>query len=243
MSEATTPKVFRTVMVPVGNFRRPERNPNVMSDRDYQMLVEGIRRTGFLQPILGRAPEPPRAPTSEDDDETVERLLAEDAAWRLSVLDIEIVDGDHRYQAAVECGMPEVPAVVGEFDERTARLLQIGMNRLRGELDLGQVAKVLDELAEGGLRVDDLAVSGYPADEVDALLAAMKPDAEDLADVDAMGGSDGPAPEAAAEDGAYELTIALRTRKEQREARKKLKKLGGGDLRAGLLRVLSDEEE
>lgn len=235
-----TPKVFRTVMVPTGCFKRPARNPNVMSDRDYRALVESVRATGFVQPILARGAEPPRAPTPEDDAATVEDLLAAESVWRLSASSLEIVDGDHRYLAMVECGAAEVPAVVGPFTDREVALLQISMNRLRGELDLGAVAKVLDELAQAG--TDDLHLSGYPQDEVDALLAAMKPDPEDLADMGAVGsGDDKPSAMGEPEKG-WDLTIVFPSSRERAKVRKWLKRLGGGDMRAGIKAAMDEDE-
>jgi ParB-like chromosome segregation protein Spo0J len=248
-------KVYRTVMLPVDALVPAESNPNSMSDEDYAALVAGIRRTGFLQPVLVRGPEPPPAPTPGAPDDEVLALVEDEAAWRSALalggvgalaqigVKLRIVDGEHRWRAAREVGLAEVPCVVGDFNEKTAKLLQIGMNRLRGELDLGAVGRTLQELADGGAELDELLTSGYTADEVDGLLAAMRPDPEDLTDVGAVGGTE-PEERGAADDSsgkAWELKITLESRKELQAVRKKLNRLGGRDLRKGLLKALDEE--
>jgi ParB-like chromosome segregation protein Spo0J len=249
-------KVYRTVMLPVGALIPAESNPNSMSDEDYAALVAGIRRTGFLQPVLVRGPEPPPAPAPGAPDDEVLALVEDEAAWRATLalggvgalaqigIELRIIDGEHRWRAAREVGLAEVPCVVGDFDERTAKLLQIGMNRLRGELDLGAVGRTLQELSDGGAELDDLLASGYTADEVEGLLAAMRPDPDDLADVGAVGGADPEAPAPAGDDGpgkAWALEVVFETKKTLQAVRKKLKQLGKGDLARGLLKALDEE--
>jgi ParB-like chromosome segregation protein Spo0J len=249
-------KVFRTVMLPVGALVPAPDNPNSMSDEDYAALVAGIRRTGFLQPVLVRGPEPPPAPTLDAPDDEVLTAVEDEAAWRAALAlggvgalaqmgaELRIVDGEHRWRAACEVGLTEIPCVVGDFDEKTARLLQIGMNRLRGELDLSAVGRTFQELFDGGAELDELLASGYTADEVGGLLAAMRPDPEDLADVGAVGGDEPETSGAADGDSlgkAWELTITLDSRKELQAVRKKLNRLGNKDLRKGLLKALDEE--
>lgn len=238
-------KVFRTVMLPVDALAPPERNPNSMPDADYAALVANIRSTGFLQPILVRGLEPPRAPTPNDDAVFVDTLLREERDWREIVLEdfLPIVDGEHRWRAAREVGLAEVPCVVGEFDNRTVELLRIGMNRLRGELDLGAVAKTLSELSAGGAELDELLLSGYSADEIDGLLAAMRDDPADLSDVGSVGGpEDEPREDGGDKSGkAWVLEVVMESRKELQAVRKKLNALGRKDLRKGLLKALDEE--
>lgn len=239
-----TAKIFRTVMLPVDALTPPERNPNSMPDADYAALVANIRSTGFLQPILVRGPEPPRAPTYEDDAVAVEELFGIEFVWRENLpTALPIVDGEHRWRAAREVGLAEVPCVVGEFDGRTVELLRIGMNRLRGELDLGAVAKTLSELSAGGAELDDLLLSGYSADEIDGLLAAMRDDPVDLGDVGSVGGpEDEPREGGGDKPGkAWILEVVMESRKELQAVRKKLNALGRKDLRKGLLKALDEE--
>jgi ParB-like chromosome segregation protein Spo0J len=239
MSQTVPPRAYRTVVLPVDVLVPPAKNPNRMPPGDFDALVANVREAGFLQPILARGEAPPREPVAGDPPEVVEELLAADTVWRLRSTRLEVVDGAHRLRAAVACGMTAVPCVVGPFSDREAKLLQVGMNRLRGELDLGAVARVLDELSAEGAGLPDLALSGYPEAEIEALLAAMRPDPEDLADVGAVGGPEEPAEEPAG--GAWTLEVVFETKKELGAARRKLRKLGGGDLRRGLLKALDEE--
>lgn len=240
-----TAKVFRTVMLPVDALVPPERNPNSMPDADYAALVANIRSTGFLQPILVRGPEPPRAPTYEDDAVAVEELFGTEFVWRENLpKSLPIVDGEHRWRAAREVGLTEVPCVVGEFDDRTVELLRIGMNRLRGELDLGAVAKTLSELTAGGADLEDLLLSGYSSDEIDGLLAAMRDDPADLNDVGSVGGPNDEPRGTGGNDGpgkAWVLEIVCETKKQLQAVRKKLTRLGNKDLLKGLLKALDEE--
>lgn len=134
--------------VPVASIVPPAHNPNVMREDDFARLRTNIQREGFLQPILVR-----RVPGGDPP------------LW-------DVIDGAHRLRAAVEIGLRDVPCVVlpADYPDDKARLLQIGMNRLRGQLDLTEVAGVLAEL-DGA----DLALSGFSDSEIAGLLAAIAP--------------------------------------------------------------------
>lgn len=199
---------LRIERVPIEELIEPDKNPNQMGAEEYRLLVGAVRRVGFLQPILAR-PEGSK---------------------------LRIVDGVHRYRAAQETGMKLVPVVVGAFDDDEAMALQIGMNRLRGELDLAKVAESMNELADIGWSRDDLTLTGFAADEVDALLRSVETETED----EILAGTSSPEPEEPV-DKTYLLEIAMPDVKSLRAARRRLKKLGGGDLAKGLLALLEED--
>ena len=131
----------------------PGRNPNVMLEDDYRRLVRAIQRVGFLQPVLVRAC----------------------ASGRFT-----IVDGHHRIRAARELGLEKVPCVVAEIDDDVALALQIGMNKLRGSVDLGAAGEIVSTLAEAGWSVEDLQLSGYSDDELNELIKSARTSSEDV---------------------------------------------------------------
>jgi ParB-like chromosome segregation protein Spo0J len=180
----------------------PPSNPNVMADGDFQRLVGNIRSEGFLQPAL------------------VRRLPGDEPMY-------EIVDGVHRTRAAREVGLDDIPAVIlpADYPDEKARLLQIGMNRLRGQLDLTAVADVLGELRDvPGIDVD---LSGFSADEITGLLrASSDPDPNDLLG-DSAGGALGDDPEEDERPKAYELTVAFGSAAELTAVKKALRKVAG----------------
>jgi len=97
--------------------RENDWNPNRMSERMFESLVNAIREEGFLQPLLVREV---------------------DGGY-------EVIDGAHRLRAAVRCGLEEVPCVVIETDEERAKLQTVMMNRLRGKMEARELATLVKE--------------------------------------------------------------------------------------------------
>jgi ParB/RepB/Spo0J family partition protein len=195
-----------------------KRNPNRMSASGYAALVESIRTRGFLQPILVR---PIYAPADG----------------------FEIVDGAHRWRAAGEVGFDDVPCVVleeGDNAEEIAAALQIGMNRLRGELDLTEVGEVLAELAKKGWGPEELAITGFDSSEIDELIASVS--GEDTRSI--LAGSDAELPgEDEKPDEApavFTIEIELPSRADLVRAKRALRAAGSGDMGRGLLALLGD---
>jgi ParB-like chromosome segregation protein Spo0J len=147
-------------------------NPNAMSPAEHARLVAAIREAGsVLQPILVR-------PSDEAAGPWARRL--------------EVVDGEHRAKAAHEAGVREIDAVVAlGMTAGEARALRVGMNKLRGSLDLGLVAAEVRLLAAGAsLSPEVIAVVGFDRAELDAVLAATEPRPDEL-----LGSADGPGEE------------------------------------------------
>jgi len=192
----------------------PPKNPNAMAAADYQALLRNIREQGFLQPILAQ-----RLPG--DGDELY-----------------EIVDGCHRTSAARDLGLTHIPAVVLASDApvETAQLLQISMNRLRGQLDLTSVATTLAELSETGV---DVALSGFSESELGALLdVTVEVDPNEI-DTGLLGEK----PEKKEKETAFELKISLDSADELREIKRLLRKAAGRgqSMGRGLRKVLGLE--
>lgn len=59
-----------------------------------------------------------------------------------------IVDGEHRWRAARDLGIHEVPCVIGDFAEDQARSLTIKMNQIHGYWSAPELVSLLEELPD-----------------------------------------------------------------------------------------------
>jgi hypothetical protein len=110
-------------------------NPNEMTQPMYESLKHGLKNDGWISSqallVWGK------------DDAGQERNV--------------IIDGEHRWRAAMELHFAQVPAVVVDgLSEREAKALTIKMNSKRGEFDSLALLDLLTELAPG---VEQEAVS------------------------------------------------------------------------------------
>jgi hypothetical protein len=134
--------------VKVSALRPAAENPNSIPEAKFKLLVKAIERVGFLQPVLVRP-------------------AVEIGAY-------EIIDGHHRVRAAQELGMESVPAVLVEkMDDATAIAERIGMNQLRGELDLTAVGRHMAELSQLGWSLDDMTITGFSEAELGDLMRSV----------------------------------------------------------------------
>lgn len=194
-------------------------NPNVMEPETYARLVDAIRRFGFLQPVLLR----------ELEDSGIDTRF-------------EIVDGHHRVRAARELEHEFVPAVVIDQEDDAHALtevLRVGMNKLRGELDLSGVGTILADLQQNGWGMDDLVLSGFNESEINDLIDTATRDVDE--DLSGMTGQmpdiDPPAPR------PFLIEILFADREEYQQARKGLRRAAGkgNELSVGLMRLLGEQ--
>lgn len=142
MSADAQPEV---VQVPVDAVRPNEWNPNVVPDHVQAALEKNIERAGFNQPILVR---------ELDKSESGKRRF-------------EIVDGEHRWRAARARGDKTVPVIVRDFTDADAKLQTIAMNRLRGEMEPADVARLVREAEQAGIPLEEQAeFTGHTLDEL-----------------------------------------------------------------------------
>lgn len=188
-------------------------NVNVMDPDLFTSLIDSIKN-GFWQPLLVRELTPGK---------------------------YRIVDGHHRYRAAQQAGV-EIYAVVAppETTDAQAKVLQIGMNRLRGELDLAKVAKALDDLLGGGMSMEDLHIAGFKPEEIEDLIQTLEADSIDEVLKDAN--TTVPEEEPTTVMKPFLLELTFRTKDDLKRAKKGLKHAAGknGDMADGLLRILGE---
>lgn len=200
-----------------------EVNPNEMEPERFDLLVEAIKRLGFLQPILVQ-------PLDDEDAAVDPDAPVAPHRWR-------VLDGHHRLRAAETLGYTHVPAVIRSSTSATdASVLQVGMNRLRGEVRLDLVAGIMAGLVADGFEQADLCLMGFTLSEVDMLLDAATPQtAEDVMTEEVT------APPEAPDPVAVVLEIPMKTGKESARLKRKLKKAGGGDMRRGLYMLFGED--
>lgn len=137
-------------------------NPNRQSDADFELLIRSITEDGFTQPIV--------AVRTEDEE------LAKTYPYT-------IVDGEHRWRAASQLGMTEIPVAVVPMSLEQARVATLRHNRARGSEDIELATEVLRDLEKLGAldwAADSLMLSD---DEINRLL-------EDIPAPDLLAGED-----------------------------------------------------
>jgi ParB/RepB/Spo0J family partition protein len=95
-------------------------NPNRQSDHDFQLLLKSMSEDGFTQPIV------------------------------VQESTMQIVDGEHRWRAALELGLAQVPIVKVNMSVEQMRIATLRHNRARGSEDIELSAQVLRDLQELG---------------------------------------------------------------------------------------------
>jgi ParB/RepB/Spo0J family partition protein len=175
-------------------------NPNRQNEHEFTMLCNSMAEHGFTQPIM--------------------------------VFDFQdhltIVDGEHRWRAAMQLGITPIPYVKMPMDEKQARIATLGMNRARGSEDIELATEVLRDLERLGAldwAADTLDIGD---DELQRLLA-------DIAAPEALAGEEfseawTPGGGASSDDGdisptanATHTPAALTARREQEQALKAAK--------------------
>jgi hypothetical protein len=188
-------------------------NPNRMDSEKYGLLVKAIEKFGFLSPILIR--------------QTNETLPYE----------YQVIDGHHRLRAAQDLKLDQIPAVLVKSDNEEMNALQVGMNRLRGELDLSMTSQILLELKSANWSMDDLSHLGFTIDELDIMLST-EVDLEEFPE-----SIEAPA-DGMTSDKPFLLELEFESHEDFKEVKRKLKRAAGktGTLADGLLRLLRGEE-
>lgn len=194
------------------------RNPNHMAVEQLDLLARAIREEGFLQPVLAR-------PSGDGG--------------------FILIDGHHRAKAAQAAGLAKIPAVVVHVTAEQAAVMQIGMNKLRGELNLAEVASILNDLHQDGWAVADLALSGYNPEELEDLFkAASNTDDDDVLRGSVQGTSDDAEPAPDTDDAPAVLELVFANVKDRNRAKRALKKAAPGvELGDALLAILDRRDE
>ncbi len=113
-------KVYSEIkMVETESLKPNEYNPNIMTDEQFQSLVDDFKENGFVgQPII-----------INDNN--------------------EIIDGEHRWRCAKHLGFEKVPVVYfNPKDADHQKMLTIGWNNKRGEMSPTKLAGIITDLSQ-----------------------------------------------------------------------------------------------
>lgn len=129
-----------------------KRNPQYLTPKQMESLKASIGRDGFVAPILVRPIKGGR---------------------------YEVISGNHRFMAACELRMKEVPCVVSKMTDREAKRLAVNLNTIHGDPNAELLAPFLADMD------DDLLAEIHLADDVmDELVEFDKQLAERLKDLE-----------------------------------------------------------
>lgn len=113
-------------------------NPNKMTAFMYEKAVESLKEFGFIAPVIVR---------------------------QLGPDFYQIIDGEHRFRAALSLGWVEIPCVlVEELSEAQAKKLTVVLNELHGQLDPGKLSDLLGDLADSGEIADLFSSMPFTSD-------------------------------------------------------------------------------
>jgi ParB/RepB/Spo0J family partition protein len=106
--------------VPVDSVFPNSYNPNRQTEKDFNLLMKSITDDGFTTPIL-----------------CLRRTR-------------EIIDGEHRWRAALKLGMKEIPVVFTDMTPEQMRMSTLRHNQARGTHDMDLEADMLRDLQQIG---------------------------------------------------------------------------------------------
>jgi len=121
-------------------------NPNEMTDEQFGLLCDRMRENGWLGGHI------------------------------ITDTDGLIADGEHRWRAAQEIGLSEVPVRQYEIDDATRRLWRQELNKIHGEHDKKRDALEYDELLSEGYTEEVEELTDAADEDLDELLAELRVD-------------------------------------------------------------------
>lgn len=142
--------------VPIESLKPNSYNPNRQNEQQFELLMRSMEEDGFTQPVI------------------------------VNSKDLTIVDGEHRWRAALSIGMKEIPVVKVQMNPEQMRIATLRHNRARGEEDMELAADVLKDLAKMGaidFAADSLMLDQSELDKM--LLEINEPDNLNLPEFDA----------------------------------------------------------
>lgn len=147
--------IHKSVLMKCNALNPATYNPNKMAPEKYEALKESIRKHGFLDPLV------------------------------VQKEGLNIIGGHHRQRAikeiAVEDGIaiPDIPCIVIDVDDVTARKLNLKLNGLRGEPDPHLMGELLLDIFPKEERHDfgaEMALLGLEEDEGLKYIRLIEPD-------------------------------------------------------------------
>ena len=134
-------------VVQTAQLRPSKWNYNVLPPAVFNKLVRSISDNGFVQPVVVR---------------TIGKGL------------YEIINGEHRWRAAIELGMKEIPIVdLGKIDDVKAKSLAIILNELGGSPDQVRLADLLRDISVETPFEELVSTMPFPESELKMFLESV----------------------------------------------------------------------
>jgi hypothetical protein len=140
--------------IPLETLVPADYNPRRMADDQMASLMRSLREFGWVEPVVVNT----RTGLIVGGHQRVE------AAKRL----LDATKGKGRDRWA------KVPVVYVDLDAGKERALNVALNKISGEFDYPKLAELLQSLD-----VDDMALTGFTPDDLDAMLTSVLPPNED----------------------------------------------------------------
>ncbi len=128
--------------VPLDQLRPDPTNPRHIPQAELEALTRSISEFGLVDPIIARA-----------EDKTV-------------------IGGHQRLLAARKLGLKTVPVIFLDISKEKARLLNVALNKIRGDFDHELLARLLADLSETPEL--DLTLTGFDDKEIKQLLKGLE---------------------------------------------------------------------
>lgn len=123
-------KAIKRIELPMHCLTKQKINPNKMSQREFDLLVDNMNRVGWIDPIFVR----PVDEKTEDGEQMY-----------------RIVGGAHRYDVGAYLGFETAPCTVvdhEDFEEDEERFQIVRMNMIKGKLDPQKFFALYQEMSE-----------------------------------------------------------------------------------------------
>jgi hypothetical protein len=160
-------KLLKRMWLPIELLDENPDNPNVLSDRGFDLLTQNLEEVGFTDPLLvwpkGMQPQmkqllddAEKAGIKPGMDEPVPEFIA---LLKASGLRFQIIGGHHRRSSLQYLGEEYAPCTVNidpEFDEEAAEAQLMRNNLIKGKLDIKKLTAMVQRQYEKGLTPDQL---------------------------------------------------------------------------------------
>lgn len=134
------PEKIEIEYVDIEILKPSEYNPNKMTEDQKRKLKKNIQEMGFCNPIIAN---------KHQNRENI------------------IIGGHHRVEIAKELGYTQIPVIYVDMDEQREKLLNMSLNRIKGEFLEDRLVELMKELDEQNI---DLSLTGFTDREIDRLL-------------------------------------------------------------------------
>jgi hypothetical protein len=186
-------KVHESVMLRAAELNPSAYNPRAISPEKFEALKESIREHGFLEPLV------------------------------VQKKGLKIIGGHQRLRACKELcveaakPVPDLPCTVLDVDDKTARKINIKLNKVQGEFEARLLGELLVDIYDDEkmpLPTDEFSLLGFAAQEAEKFIRLVEPERVPLS-----------LPDGGEEPGSFGKSIMLSIAFETVALRDKVKKL------------------